>query len=86
MKKDEGNDMKEPQISERTLVPVSFLLIILVGVVRVESTNFKANANEEKITTLEKTLEDRQKVLTEIQKSLARIEGAMGIKSKETEQ
>jgi hypothetical protein len=83
---DEGNDMKEPQISERTLVPVSFLLIILVGVVRVESTNFKANANEEKITTLEKTLEDRQKVLTEIQKSLARIEGAMGIKFKETEQ
>lgn len=71
---------QEPKnvLSEKTLVPISLILALMVGVIRVESTSFKANANESKIKEMET---DYKKISEELRKhgeALARIEGALG--------
>jgi hypothetical protein len=65
---------ENPIINEKTLIPLSFLFMIIIGVVRVESTSFRANANEKEITVLK---DDNRQILRELQKhgeALARIE------------
>lgn len=72
------SEKKQSIISESTLVPISFLIFIVIGVIRVESTSFKANANEKEIGKLQTTDEH---IATELKKhgeALARIEGALG--------
>ena len=72
------NGDKQTVVSEKTLVPLSFLFLILVGVLRVESTSFRANANAEAILEIK---DERAKIADELKKhgeALARIEGALG--------
>lgn len=71
---------KSPIINEKTLMPISFIIIILAGALRVESTSFKANANEKDIDSIKKENKEIYKNLSEVKESLARIEGALKIK------
>lgn len=85
---------KEPKptvISDKSLIPISFALLLLGGALRVEGINSKADAlstkaetNAREIETLKKEDKEIKEALTkaiiENNTRLARIEGAMGIK------
>lgn len=85
---------KEPRptvVSEKSLIPISFALLLLTGALRVESINSKADtlsskaqANAEEIEKLKKEDKELRAALTaaiiENNNRLSRIEGAMGIK------
>jgi len=74
-----SEDKTSVTISEKTLIPVSFLVIILIAVVQIVSTSFKANANEKDI---EKLKDERDVISQELKEhglALARIETALGI-------
>lgn len=71
---------KQSKITEKTVLPISLLVIIIGGVVRVESTSFKATANEIKIEKLDEENKKLASVIIEVKTSLARIEGALGVK------
>lgn len=67
-------------IDATTLMPVGFVVLLMAGVIRVETTSYKANANEEKIIRLELENKEYQKVITEVRISLTQIKTTLGIK------
>lgn len=72
-------EKKTSRIDENTTITLGILTLIIVGVVRVETTSFKANANEEKISELEKKNQEYVKVITDVRMSLVQIKTKMGI-------
>lgn len=81
---DENKEAKPKKllvINEQTVVPISFLILVMIGVVRTESTAFKANANADQIKELK---DERTKIYEELKKhgeALARVETALGTKT-----
>lgn len=82
---------KPTVISDKSLIPISFALLLLGGALRVESINSRAdalttraesNAREiEKLKAEDKEIKEAlTKAIIESNQRLSRIEGAMGIK------
>lgn len=64
------------KIDEKTLIPISLLIIIIGGVAWLSNINAKVNESEKKLDEIAVI----RKELQEQAKSLARIEGALGTK------
>lgn len=67
-------------IDENTLIPISLLVLVLIGVLRVESTSFKANANVKEISKLNDRYDKLGERLDKISEDLAKIKGALNVK------
>lgn len=73
---DENNQPKTV-ISDKTLVPIGFVLILITGVIRVETTSFRANANENEIRTIKSESRLISEELKKHGETLARIEALL---------
>jgi hypothetical protein len=65
-------------INENTLLPISFVLLLLVGAIRTESTAFRSNANEKKISEHDQILKEIRDELKNHSNSLVRLETKAG--------
>lgn len=85
------NDTKQTVISEKSLIPISFAVLLLGGALRVESISSKADfiyrdaqINAREIENLQREDKELRAALTnaiiESNTRLSNIEGAMGIK------
>jgi hypothetical protein len=72
---------KTTTINESTLIPLSFLLVVLSAVAYVVTIHGKVQANVERIEKVEKKNDELGTVISDTRDSLMRIEGALGIKS-----
>ena len=69
------------RIDEKTLFPLSLIILIMGGVMWLTSMSSKVNANEKQLEDLNSTHPGSLRhEVKEIQKSLSRIEGALHIK------
>ena len=76
----QNNSEKSPTIiSEKSLVPISFVLILLGGAYRIESTAFSAKNSEKEISILKTNQDQMARDISDVKTILARIEGAMNL-------
>jgi hypothetical protein len=81
------NKEVKSKLDENTLIPVSFVIVILIAASAIGHTAFKANANEREIQGLKEESSSVQKELRKLNKAMGRVEGALGTKpSKEEEE
>lgn len=70
-------DMKA--ITENTLIPISLVIVIAVGVVWLATLHAESRGNVESITKVEIKQDQYQRTLDTINTRLSRIEGKLGI-------
>lgn len=66
-------------LSETTLIPISFLLVLLIGSVWVSDVKSSTDNNKQDIARLEKEQKDINNILRSIDQRLSRIEGHLGV-------
>lgn len=71
-----STEKKPSRIDENTVIPIGFAIMLLIGILRVESTASTTRQNEKDIDSLKADM----KVLQKINTRLSRIEGALGVK------
>ena len=73
--KSQCKEKKQNVISERTLVPVGFVVILIGGIAWITNLSFQANASARAVDRVVNRLD-------EISDRLSRIEGKLGVEKK----
>ena len=72
--------MKEIILSEKTLIPLSLVIILLTGMFWISNLAAKVDTHQKQIDNFLKLEQDHMKELRSIDVRLSRIEGALDIK------